>query len=80
MHLDGINRRIGELSGDLRFAQPPTADRKPAANAHDNFQAGNWILDPPDTLLAAKDFHFAITASFRMTESMGSQFLFDEVR
>jgi hypothetical protein len=43
------------------------------------FNRSNWVVDLPESLLEVKDFHFAVSASFRLAQSMGEEFLFDEV-
>ena len=80
MQADAINRRVGEVPGNPRFAPSTSEEGKPPAAAPESLINVNWILDPPEPLVAAKDFHFAISASFRMTQSMGDEFIFDEVR
>jgi hypothetical protein len=75
-----INRRVAAVPGNLRFAYTPSEDAtSPTLSEHD-LQSPNWVIEPPATLVAAKDFHFAVSASFRLNESMGNEFLFEEVR
>lgn len=77
---DAINRRVGEVPGNPRFVPSPSEEGKSPTAARESVINVNWILDPPEPLVAAQDFHFAISASFRMTQSMGDEFIFDEVR
>ena len=80
MQPDAINRSVAGIPGNLQSAKKSAQDGKSPVVAQESLNTTNWILDPPETLIAAKDFHFAIAASFRMTQSMGNEFLFDEVR
>lgn len=80
MQPDAINRRVGGVPGNLRFAPRPSEEGQSATLPQTSLNTSNWIVDPPDSLVAAQNFHFAISASFRMNQSMGNDFLFDEVR
>jgi hypothetical protein len=77
---DAINRRVAGVPGNLHPAHKPPEDEKAPVSSPVSSAASNWVIDPPDTLVEAKDFHFAVSASFRMNESMGHEFLFDEVQ
>jgi hypothetical protein len=77
---DAINRRVAGVPGNLHPAHKPSEDAKAPVAPQVNSPASNWVIDPPNSLVEAKDFHFAVSASFRMNESMGHEFLFDEVQ
>ena len=79
MQLNPVQRRSDELPQSV----PYTHQSDESLSFEDRltgFNSSNWILDLPDSLIEMKDFHFAISASFRMAQSMGEEFLFDEVR
>jgi hypothetical protein len=80
VQLATINRRVAEVPRNLRFDSKPSEDAASPKDSQDALPAPNWIVDPPETLDATKDFHFAVSASFRLNESMDNEFLFDEVR
>jgi hypothetical protein len=77
---DAINRRVAGVPGNFHPTHKPSEDEKTSIAPPISSTDGNWVIDPPDTLVEAKDFHYAVSASFRMNESMGHEFLFDEVQ
>jgi hypothetical protein len=79
VQLNPIQRRSDDLPPTVRNAHqsPDEGDLQSSLASLDNT---NWVLDLPDSLVEIKDFHFAISASFRMARSMGDEFFFDEVR